>query len=135
MSSENEDFEDAISKFRAAESALRSFLESGEGLRTAQQDLEESAQRNEQVYQDAAARLEQAQREVADTSSRIFRLAEELKEIARDLADATRVVRKFEPDRMHQEIADIRNTVNASRKWTLVCAALLVAVVVLILIV
>lgn len=134
MSSENEDLEDAISKFQAAESALQSFLESGEGLRTAQQDLEESAQRNEQVYQDATARLEQAQREVADTSSRIFRLAEELKEIARDLADATHVVRKFEPDRMKQEIADIHNTVNASRKWIVACATLLVVAVVLILI-
>ena len=134
MSSENEDLEDAISKFQAAESALQSFLESGEGLRTAQQELEESAQRNEQVYQDATARLEQAQREVADTSSRIFRLAEELKEIARDLADATHVVRKFEPDRMKQEIADIHNTANASRKWIVTCTALLVVAVVLILI-
>ena len=134
MSSENEDLEDAISKFQAAESALQSFLESGDGLRTAQQDLEESAQRNEQVYQDATARLEQAQREVADTSSRMFRLAEELKEIARDLADATHVVRKFEPDRMKQEIADIHNTVNASRKWIVACATLLVVAVVLILI-
>jgi chromosome segregation ATPase len=135
MSSENEEFEDAISKFQAAESALQSFLESGEGLRTAQQDLEESAQRNEQVYQDATARLEQAQREVADTSSRMFRLAEELKGIARDLADATHVVRKFEPERMKQEIADIHKTVNVSRKWIVACATLLVVAVALILIV
>jgi len=116
MSSENEDLEDAVSKFRVAESALRNFLKSGEDLRTAQQDLAEAEERNKQVYEDAKTRLERAQQDVSDTSSQIFRLADELTGIARDLGDATQVVRKFEPERMHQEISELKSGQNELRE-------------------
>lgn len=110
-----EDLGYAIDEFRTAEKALRQFQDAAEGLLAAQDDLREAGQREEaayanavnhlqKAYEDASARLQQAQAGVADATSAVFRLSDELTGIARDLADATQVVRKFEPEKVHQAI-------------------------------
>ena len=105
----------AVRGFRTAEKALRQFHAAAAELRTAQDGLQAAGERVEaaytastellqQAYDNAIARLDLAQTGVADATSGVFRLAEELTGIARDLADATQVVRKFEPERMHNAI-------------------------------
>ena len=105
----------AVDEFRTAERALRQFQAAADDLRTAQDDLQEAGRqveaaytdatnRLQKAYEDASARLQQAQEGVADATSAVFRLSEELTGIARDLADATQVVRKFEPEKVHRAI-------------------------------
>ena len=114
----DEELDKAIAEFHVAENALRQFNEAAGELRTAQDEIqaaeehlqavhEDTVRSLQQVCDDASARLERAQQGVADDSSSVFRLSEELTGIARDLGDATQVVRKFEPERMSAAIDDL----------------------------
>lgn len=110
-----DDLVGAINEFRSAEKALRQFQAAADDLRTAQDDLQEAGKqveaayadatnRLQTAYEDASTRLQQAHKGVADATSAVFRLSEELTGIARDLADATQVIRKFEPEKVHRAI-------------------------------
>ena len=55
-------------------------------------------------------RLDNAERNVADTSSAIYRLAEALKDPARDLGDTARALTALNPESIVQDIASIRET-------------------------
>jgi hypothetical protein len=78
--------ETAVEEFSAVERSLREFLERGETLRS----TGEALQRN-------AATLEAAERSLAEGTSTLYDVGGELKDIARDMRDAVRVIRSFDP--------------------------------------
>ncbi len=110
MSSRQDDFNEAMDRFNDAEAALRAVMDAATELRTAGDELNETRTQLEETVNDSVTRLDNAERNVADTSSAIYRLVEEVKGPARDLGDTARALTALNPESIVQDISSIRET-------------------------
>ena len=132
MTSESDDLDAVIERFSESEQALRSLMESIQGLTSAQQLLssargdlersrEESLQTLQAVREQLAATYDSAERSIGDASSGIYGLTVELKDISRDLKDTAIAWRLIGPGELKSSVdglsAGIRRRENQMRIW------------------
>ncbi len=110
MSNKGDDFNEAMGRFRDAEAALRAIMDSAKELKSSSEELSEARTQLEETVSDSVTRLDNAEKSVADTSSAIFRLTEELKGSARDLGDTAQALRALNPESIFKDITSIRET-------------------------
>ena len=109
---EEDSLNEAVSSFRSAEEALNTLIEQAGVLRSAQDDLVETRTRLAETVEDSVRRLDSAQQSVADTTSAIFRLADDLRGIARDLGDTSQALIRLSPEELFDNIAAIQRDQN-----------------------
>lgn len=115
MNEDTAGIDEAIRRFTDAETALRALLDSARELTTAEQRLEAaraaiaaSEQTHSEHITEARAGLEHSEKALADVSSGVYHLAEELKETARNLKDTAIAFRALRPEELWENLASIR---------------------------
>lgn len=126
----------AITRFMAAEEALRNFYEVANELRNAQDSLDTSRAALQSVYENSIEHLGKAENSIRDGATSLRDLSDELKGTARELVEASTLIRKFEPERLYTEVGEFKTLhkelENQIRKWTRSCLILFLAVVALV---
>lgn len=108
MTNEDDSMSEAVSSFRSAEEALNTLIEQAGMLRSAQDELVQTRTRLAETVEDSVNRLDSAQQSVADTTSAIFRLADDLRGIARDLGDTSQALMRLSPEKLFDNVAAIQ---------------------------